>query len=693
MKRISKDVYENTMLLFIAVVISTAIFRGHFSGQVSNFRLAGCGTMTTAGANIALNCPVTSETTPNYRLTGNKVSTLTNGVITAPPAFNAKPTPLWTQRDAVGWFASPETSIIIDLQKVQPIDGFGVHTAAGSADVRYPTKIDLYVRTSESDPWQFIASTTGNADGDPQQYNEKTISMRGLKSGGRYVKLTISANGNYIFTDEVQIFRGNTTTVQVPNSSPGPCLSGSSFALGTCLNALIEQNAHGNPLQIIIGSGSYTLSESVLIFERSNISISGSRDAQGRNTTTITVNGALSPLRDSTDVLQYFTFNIVNSSNINFSNLNLNGNYIEATKQLSGQRGITACATAGKTISNIGIRGVTMRDFHGWNALFGNTLEKQNMDKFINIHAPVMIEQGRIPAGEQRLYTFMANLTDENEKQRLCSGTVNLVAFENNTIIMRSVGFYIAPLSSELTGDIQLDPPNYRAPSANDWRAVMDLVSSKFFGFVVRNNRFTVVSDLTNTGANALHSGIKMQNAMGAFIDGNTFDQTVPGIMNRRTFAQGSAINIASGMTNVLVSNNTINFPTNMDYPAHGITIPAYFDTHPIYGIGLQRIFGGARNIFLLNNKLNNTSVRVYDCCGDVATAGVYCTDADSAAGDAKQVPELTMMGNVSDSGKKDADLLWLVSVKERARIDQNPTAFQCRTKVNIKILNNPFIR
>jgi hypothetical protein len=444
----------------------------------------------------------------------------------------------------------------------------------------------------------------------------------------------------------------------------------------------------------VIGSGSYTLSETVLFFERSNISIAGSVDAQGRNTTAITVDSALSPARDSKDILQYFTFNIVNSSNISFSNLNLNGNYFEPTKQLSGQRGITACATAGKTISNIGIRGVTMRDFHGWNALFGNTLEKQTMDKFINIHAPVMIQQGKIPAGEQRLYTFMKNLPEE--KQRLCSGVVSFVAFENNTIVMRSVGFYIAPLSAELTGTIQLDPPNYQQQGPNDWRNVMDSVSSKFNGYLIRNNRFSAVSDLSTTGANALHSAIKMQNAMGALIDNNIFDQTIPGVMNSRTFAQGGVINIASGMTNVLVSQNTINMPANMPYGAHGITVPAYFDMHPTYGIGTQHIFGGARNIFLFNNKLNNTSVRVYDCCGVPNVAGVYCSDMDNAAtapADTAQIPELTMRGNFSDNGKKDADLIWLVSVKEKSRIDQNPSAFQCRSKVNIKILNNPFTR
>ncbi len=676
------------VFIVLGIAASGAALHG-FSGQALPFSFNTCGSSTTVGSNIALGCLVTIDSAPNYRLTGNDKRTLTNGKFTIPQGPNETKSPLWTQKEAVGWFGKTQVDIIIDLQKVHPIDGFGVHSAAGAADVRYPAKIDFYVRTSESDPWQLVSSNT-EATGGVQQYNEKTISMRGLKSGGRYVKLSITADGSYIFTDEVQIFRGSATTVQIPNSAQGPCQSGATFKIGSCLNSLIEQNANGNPLQITIGSGSYTLSEAVLFFERSNISIAGSRDAENRNTTTITVDSALSPIRDI-DVMQYFTFNIVNSSNISFSNLNLNGNYLELNKQLSGQRGITACATAGKTISNIAIRGVTMSDFHGFNALFGNTIEEKNWNIFMNKDAPLLIAQNKLSAGENRLYTFASNLL--TTKDRLCSGAVSLVTFEGNTIIMRSVGFYIAPYSAELTSGIQLDTPRYDQPGPNDWRKVMDSVSSKFFGYVIRNNRFTVVSDLTNTGANALHSGIKMQNAMGAIVDNNIFDQTVPGVMNRRTFAQGAAINIASGMTNVLISKNTINFTTNLDYPAHGITVPAYFDVHPMYGIGMQKIFGGARNIFLLRNKLNNTSVRVYDCCSTGSGAGVFCTDSDSAAADSTQLPEVTLAGNTSDSGKKDADLIWLVSVKEKSRIDKNPSAFQCRTKVNIKILNTSFTR
>ncbi len=675
--------------------VSVAVVQRGLLGQVAPPRVWEnfCGFNTAFGSNIARGCTVKSDLAPNYTLAGNDFKSVTDGAY-APPKIDAtgRPVPLWVKKEAMGWLGKPlSVPLIIDLGKVQPIEGFSIHMAAGVADVYYPSQIQLYTRNLETDAWQPVTAVSPaelSALPPNGQYSEQTFTTRGLQASGRFVKLVVVANGNYVFTDEVEIFRGDPAVARVPNMMPGLCRSGAAFQLGACLNSLIEATGNTKPLKIIIGSGSYSLAESVLLFERSNIQITGTTDAQNKNLTTVTLDSSLA-VRQASDVMQFFTFNIVNSSNIAISNLNLNnGDY----KILTGQRGVTACATAGKTISNITMRNVTMRDFSSFNTLFGNTLESKNTDKFVDIQAPLLATQGRLPAGEGRLYTFFKSLT--NKLDRDCSGAINTVIFDNNTIYMRNVGFYVAPYSTVLTSNIVLDPPNYRNPGVNDWRNVMDRVSATYFGFIVQNNRFLAVSELTTSGSDILASAIKTQNAKGIIIQNNVFDSTTPGVLGSRTYAGGAAINLASGSSYAVVTGNTINLPANHPYKAHGIAVPAYFQTHIWYGIGAQRIFGGTRGIVIMNNKMNNAYARIFDCCSEVPLTGVYCTDADAAAADPTQAPEILMQGNYSDSGMRDADLVWLVSVKNKAWVDEtnkkNPGTLQCRTKVGISFGQNP---
>lgn len=679
--------------IVIVTAISVAAFQRGLLGQLApGFWHNFCGANIVVGSNIARGCAVKSDLQPNYVLTGKDFKSLSDGMH-APKKIDAtgKAVPLWTQKEALGWLAKPlSVPLIIDLGRVQPIEGFSIHMAAGVADVQYPSQIQLYTRNADADAWQLVASVNSSEISTLPpygQYSEYTIASRDLQASGRFVKLVVVANGNYIFTDEVEIFRGDPNVVRVPNIMPGLCRAGATFQLGACLNSLIEATQNAKPLKIIIGSGSYSLAESVLLFDRSNIHITGTTDLQNRNLTTVTLDSSLKA-RQASNVMQYFTFNIVNSGNISISNLNLNGgNY----NILSAQRGITACATANKTLSNIAIRNVTMRDFSGFNTLFGNTLEQKNTDIFVDKQALTLAAQGLLTAGEGRLYAFFKGLT--NKADRDCSGAINTVTFDGNTVYMRNVGFYVAPYSTVLTSDIALDPPNYKKPGVNDWRRVMDKVSAAYFGFVVRNNRFMAVSELTATGSEILASAIKTQNAKGIIIQNNVFDSTVPGVLGGRTYAQGAVINLASGSSYAVVTGNTINLPTNYAHQAHGIAIPAYFQTHAWYGVGTQRIFGGVRGVVILNNKMNNTFARVFDCCSETAITSAYCTDADAAAADPTQSPEIFMRGNYSDSGLRDADLVWLVSVKNKAWVDdtnaKNPGSLQCRARVGITFGTN----
>lgn len=158
------------------------------------------------GENIALGRPYTMEPPPRYSYCtdpGDAVQ-LTDGEYTEGY--------FWTQPTTVGWSGSNLKFITIDLGADLPIRGLSFNTAAGVADVRWPASILIYV-SPDGDQWYPVGDLMQmyRAEHELPEFGEYVVCpifTGDLQTHGRYVKLAIEPTGNYLFVDEIEIFRG-----------------------------------------------------------------------------------------------------------------------------------------------------------------------------------------------------------------------------------------------------------------------------------------------------------------------------------------------------------------------------------------------------------------------------------------------------------------------------------------------------
>jgi hypothetical protein len=117
----------------------------------------------------------------------------------------------WTQAGTVGWRSVNPAYITIDLEAVEPIRGVSFSTAAGVAGVRWPVSILILV-SDDNKSWVYagdlVVLSAGKGKPKTEGYSTHRFRTDELKTRGRYVKLVVSGNGAYIFTNEIEVYRG-----------------------------------------------------------------------------------------------------------------------------------------------------------------------------------------------------------------------------------------------------------------------------------------------------------------------------------------------------------------------------------------------------------------------------------------------------------------------------------------------------
>lgn len=167
------------------------------------------------GENIALGKPYDFSDGPNYSLCTDPddIIQLTDGEYV--DGY------FWTMLGTVGWIRKPVVSITIDLGKVEPIRGVSFNTAARNpAGVQWPRAIGVFVSDDGKD-YYFAGELLTMHEGDfpsSTEYQIQRFKTCRLETKGRYVRFTVMAVGNYIFTDEIEVYRGS---VEYLSKSPG----------------------------------------------------------------------------------------------------------------------------------------------------------------------------------------------------------------------------------------------------------------------------------------------------------------------------------------------------------------------------------------------------------------------------------------------------------------------------------------
>lgn len=159
------------------------------------------------GENLALGKGYTLFPRPNYAhcTDAGDLEQLTDGKTTT--AY------FWTQEGTVGWQSARYATITVDLGEIQPISGVSLTTAAGVAGVTWPLAVYVLVSDDGRDFYQageLLALDRQRQGPWPAGYAIRSLVTRELQTWGRYVQLVIVPlpGGPYIFTDEVEVFRG-----------------------------------------------------------------------------------------------------------------------------------------------------------------------------------------------------------------------------------------------------------------------------------------------------------------------------------------------------------------------------------------------------------------------------------------------------------------------------------------------------
>ena len=188
----------NRGTLFIAISVLWACVGALDTSAVS-------AEATDKSPNIALRAPYVLEPAPNYKLctdVGDKIQ-LTNGKL-------AEGSSLWMQPGTVGWQRVKHVSIVVDLGSVQPIQGASFRTAAGTAGVYWPTAIRLQV-SDDGRQYRDVGDLINLDDAEGPSaigYKLHRYATSKLATRGRYIRFLVIPAGRYVFTDEIEVFRG-----------------------------------------------------------------------------------------------------------------------------------------------------------------------------------------------------------------------------------------------------------------------------------------------------------------------------------------------------------------------------------------------------------------------------------------------------------------------------------------------------
>ncbi len=169
------------------------------------------------GENLALGKSYSWSAKPSYPLSMDDadIVQLTDGEFTAGY--------FWAQKTTVGWKVRKPLSVVIDLEEPAPICGVSMRTAAGVASVGWPAMI--FVLTSmDGENFEYqgeLVSLSGEWGlPHPQRYTAHRYVTDRLEAAGRYVKLVVCPGSQFIFADEIEVFRGDFSIGDVEPGEP-----------------------------------------------------------------------------------------------------------------------------------------------------------------------------------------------------------------------------------------------------------------------------------------------------------------------------------------------------------------------------------------------------------------------------------------------------------------------------------------
>lgn len=424
----------------------------------------------------------------------------------------------------------------------------------------------------------------------------------------------------------------------------GPCgFERVSTELATCLNEHIENKPQDITLQFDIAAGDYLLTETVFLFQRSHVRFVGA----GAQHTVLRMDETLETTRSGKIDLA-FTFNVIDSSWVSVRDLALSGN------NLSGQRAVGVCPTAGRHISHVEMANVEVSEFGSYVFIAGRSIPDQS----------IAARNFSTRPGPARFGAF----AEASAAPTVCGGTVSDIALQDSDVSFQDVAFYLVPYSA-------LDATH--TTTVANWLAQADDARAANTRFTVTGNTFRASIE----GA-AVSSAIKAQGGSDLRIKSNTIDAN--GFTE--VFGDGAAINIASNMRDVSIRNNTINFPNNHTWPERGVAIHSGFGQHAQFGVGTNQITLPAQRVEVVDNAFVNSQIIAIDSCRKghgQADLTAFCLDVDAAQAALGAKYDDILITENTRNGKLGEDAVLVTTLCERGAVSLSRVT--CRENVSIR--------
>ena len=424
----------------------------------------------------------------------------------------------------------------------------------------------------------------------------------------------------------------------------GPCgTQRAATELATCLNEHIEAKSPDVELKFDIAAGEYLLTESVFLFERSDVSFVGA----GAGETVLRMDQALENSRSGKIDLA-FTFNVINSSRVSLRDLSLEG------ANLSGQRAVGVCPTAGRHVSKVEMANVSVSEFPAYVLISGRSIPDQSIaDRNFSTRP-----------GPARFMAF----ADASDSPTVCGATVSDIALRDSEVSFQDVVFYVVPYSGWNAT---------QATTIADWPSQADQARTG-------NTRFAVTGNHLRAAINdaVVDSAIKAQGAGNMRIEGNTIDAN--GF--NQVFGGGAAINIAANMRNVLVRDNTIVFPENHDSPERGLAIHSGFGRHAQFGVGTNQVTVPAQHVEVVGNTFVNAHIVAIDSCrkgSGQEDLSEFCSDVDAAQETVRDKVDDILISDNIHNGRAGEDAALVSTLCGLGAVSRSTVT--CRENVSIR--------
>lgn len=157
-----------------------------------------------SGVNLALGKKYTMSKKPSYSLCtdADDEKQLTDGAFTEGY--------FWTQKSTVGWVNAGRVEIVIDLGAVEPIRELAVSTAGGAkaAAVNFPDAV--FFVSEDGKKFYHAGRRFGTLMPDRNgEWYAARYHLNDLRTKGRYVAVSLVANGSYMFADEIEVIKGD----------------------------------------------------------------------------------------------------------------------------------------------------------------------------------------------------------------------------------------------------------------------------------------------------------------------------------------------------------------------------------------------------------------------------------------------------------------------------------------------------